>query len=236
MKPIFIGLLLLSTYCFSQKQYEFDYLITYDMTVYKDSLKISDQPFNEEGKTLKKYYLTNSKKNNYVAVITELDSLQYKIIFKDENGLLSEMNFLKSDLDSAESINIDCKYVSRYGNPYRYQTNNYDFFKLTDTIVNGKTLSQFKLQSIKPRKIKRKKLGTKFYLIDKEASFHLPVFEFSTAYEEWKETGSLPNGILFETFFIDFYGNLSSKQRLKSYEKVNKKFIIDEACDYSKTE
>lgn len=236
MKLLFIGLLLLSTYCFSQKQYDFDYLIEYQMTFYKDSIKFNDQPFIEEDEIVEKYYLTNSSNNSYVGIITELDSLYYKMIFKDENGLFSEVNFLKSDLNSAEFINIDCEYVSRYSNPYKLQIKNYDFFRLEDTIIDGKSLSKFKLESIKPRKIKRKKLGTKFYLIDKETSFHLPVFEFSTAYEKWKATASLPNGILVETYFIDFYGHLSSKQKLMRYVKINKKLIFDEVCDYSEKE
>ncbi|PNW26403.1 hypothetical protein [Formosa algae] len=213
MKLLLATFLLFSIHCFSQKQYEFDYLIEYEQTLYKDSIKIKNQPFREKDKTTKKYYLTNSKNNNYRAVITELDSLYYKMIFKDENGIYSNVTFLKSDLNTAEFINIDCKYVTRYKNPFKHQTKNYDFFKLTDTVINGKTFSKYKLESIKPRKVKRKKLGTKFYIIDKETSFHLPVLDFSTAYEEWKTEGNLANGIFIEKYFIDYYGNLGKKRR-----------------------
>lgn len=51
-----------SSYCYAQKQYEFDYLIEYELTFYKDSIKIKNRPFREKDETIKKYYLTNSKK------------------------------------------------------------------------------------------------------------------------------------------------------------------------------
>jgi len=231
MKLLLTACLLFSTICFSQKQYEFDYLIEYELTCYKDFVEIDNRPFREKDKTTKKYYLTNSKKNNYIATITELDSLNYKMIFKDENGIFSNDTFLKYDLNNAEFINIDCKNVTTYQNPYKYQTSNYDFFKLADTLINGKIFSKFKLESIKPKRTKRKKLGTQFYIIDKETSFHLPVLEFSTAYEEWKSKQNLPNGIFTEKYFIDFYGYLHSKEKLIKYSKINKKIVISSDCD-----
>lgn len=234
MKLLIIAFILISTYCFSQKQYEFDYLIEYKMTIYKDSIKIKNRKFRKEDKTIKKYYLTNSKKNNYNAVITEQDSLYYKMIFKDENGIYANVIILKSDLNKAEFINIDCKSIFRYQNPYKYQIKNYDFFKLNDTVIGAKNFSMFKLESIKPRRVKRKKLGIKFYIIDKETSFHLPILDFSTAYEEWKKERSLPNGIFKQKYFIDYYGKLSSKEKLINYWKTDKKIVINNDCDYTK--
>ncbi|MEP1490384.1 MAG: hypothetical protein ABJK28_18335 [Algibacter sp.] len=236
MKLILTTFLLLSTYCFSQKQYEFDYLIEYDVTYYKDSVKIKNRLFRKKDKTFKKYYLTNSKNNSYTGVITELDSLKYKMIFKDENGIYSNVIILKSDLNQAEFINIDCKYVTNYQDLFKYQTKNYDFFKLNDTLFNGKTYSKFKLESIKPKRTKRKKLGTEFYIIDKQTSFHLPILYFSTAYEEWKTKGNLPKGIFFEKYFIDYYGYLDSKEKLINYWKTNKKIVIGDDCNYTEKE
>jgi len=233
MKLLLTIFLLLSAYCFSQKQYKFDYLIEYEVTYYKDSVKIKNRPFRKKDKTFKKYYLTNSKKNNYTAVITELDSLSYKMIFKDQNGIYSNVTFLKSDLNKAEFINIDCKYVTKYQNLFKYQTKNYNFFKLNDTVINGKAYSKVKLASIRPKTIKRKKLGTEFRIIDKETSFHLPILDFSTAYEEWKTEGNLLKGIFFIKYFIDYYGYLDSKENLINFWKVDKKIVINEECNYT---
>ena len=233
MKLLLTTLLLISTFCYSQKQYEFDYLIGYELTFYKDSAKITNRPFREKDETLKKYYLTNSKKNNYRAVITELDSLNYNMIFKDDNGIYSNVILSKSDFNVAEFINIDCKNITRYQNPFKYKTKYYAFFKLNDTMLNGKQYSKFKLESIKPKRTKKEQLGTQFYIIDEEMSFNLPVLDFSTAYEEWKIERNLPNGIFIETYFIDYNGYLDSKEKLINYWKIDKKIVINEDCDYT---
>ena len=232
-KLLLISFLLLSTYCFSQKQYEFDYLIEYKLTLFKDSIKINNRAFRKKDKTIKKYYLTNSKKNNYAAVITELDSLKYRMIFKDENGLYSNVILMKSDLNKAEYINIDCKYVSKYENSFKYQTKHYDFFVLKDTIINKEAYRKYKLESIKPKRSKSRKLGTEYYIIENGTEFHFPILNFSTAYEEWKTKRNLPHGIFFEKYFIDFYGQLDSKESLINYRKIDKKILIQKECDYT---
>ena len=233
MKLLLITFLLLSTVCFSQKQYEFDYLIEYEFTLFKDSIKIKNRPFRKEDKVIKKYYLTNSKKNNYTAIITEIDSLDYKMIFKDENGIYSDVIIAKSDLNSAEFINIDCEYVRKYFNPNKYKTKYYDFLNLNDTLINGKTYSRYKMESIKPKRTKKGKLGTEVYIVDKETQFHLPILNFSTAYEEWKTERDLPNGIFYEKYFIDYYGLLDSKETLINIWKIDKKIVINKDCDYT---
>lgn len=233
IRSLLITCLLFSTYCFSQKQYEFDYLIEYELTLYKDSIKIKNRPFREKDETIKKYYLTNSKKNNYTTVLTELDSLNFKMAFKDENGIHSNVIILKSDLYKAEFIDINCKDVFKCINPYKYQTKNHAFFELNDTLINRKTYSRYKLESTRPKSVKRKKLGTEFYIIDKTTKFHLPILTFSTAYEKWKTDKTLPNGIFFEKYFIDFYGRLDSKETLINYRKIDKKILIQKECDYT---
>lgn len=49
MKPILITFLLFSTVCFSQKQYQFDYLIEHELNLYKeDPIKKNDHPIREK--------------------------------------------------------------------------------------------------------------------------------------------------------------------------------------------
>ena len=234
MKTFIITFFLFTTICFSQKQYKFDYLIEYDLTYYKDSIKIKNRPFRKTDKKIKKYYLTNSKNNDYLAIITEKDSLNYKMVFKDNNGIHSNVIILKSDLNKAEFINLDCKHMNRYQNAYKYQIKNYDFFILSDTVINNKSFIRYKLSSIKPKKVERKMLGTEFYIIDKFTNFHLPILSFSTAYEEWKSNKTIPNGIFIEKYFIDYYGNLDSSEKIVNYWKIDKKIVIQDECDYTK--
>ncbi len=236
MKLLLITFLLFSTYCFSQKQYEFDYLIEYEYTVYKDTLKIKNHPLREKIKTTKKYYLTNSKKNNYTARMSEVDSLNYRIVFLDQNEIHSNVTVLKSDFIKAEFINIECKYISEYVNrhsisPYKYQTKNYDFFKLNDTLINGETYSKYKFGSNKPKRAKRKGLATLYYIIKNGTEFHSPILTFPTAYEEWKVKRNIPNGIYIEKYLLDSYGQLNSKETLVNYWKIDKKIVIQKGCD-----
>ncbi len=234
MRLTLIIIFLTTTLCFSQKQYEFDYLIEYELTTYKDSIRPKNRLLRNKDKISKKYYLTNSKKNNYTAIITEFDSLNYSMEFVDYNGIYSKINFLKSELNKAEFIKIKCQNVSKFSNPFKYQIRNYSFSEFNDTILNDKPYGVHKFASIKPNRIKRKKLGSEFYIIDKETSFHLPILNRATAYEEWKKERNIPNGIFIEKYFINYFGHLSSKEKLKGYWKVNKKIIVDSDCDYTK--
>ncbi|TYC18157.1 hypothetical protein ES677_01900 [Bizionia gelidisalsuginis] len=226
--------MLCSTLCFSQQQYEFDYLLEYKIIIYKDSFTVQSSSSNEKNETFKKYYFTNSKKNNYSAIITDLDSLHYSMIFKDENGISSRTTFLKTDLNNAEFINIECKDVYKYRNDFKYRTEEYDFFKLNDTLIKGKTYGKYKFASIKPKKEKRHKLASKYYIIDRATAFHLPLFELSTPYEKWKLQKTLPSGLFYEKYRIDYYGKLNYKETLINYWKIDKKIMINTDCDYTK--
>lgn len=226
--------LLLSNVTFSQKkEYNFDYLLEYEITYFKDSIKIKDRNFWKNDTVFKKYYFTNSKQNNYLASITELDSLYYKLIFVDIDGLRSNVNISKSDLNNAETLNIECFYINRYNHRFDILTKDYEFFKLNDTIIDGKSLSRYKMESNNPRKTKRKMLGTQYYIFADSTSFHSPLLTHPTAYEEWKKEKSLPNGLFLEKYFVDYYGKLHSKQRLLGYWKIDKKVVIDKDCDYT---
>ena len=222
------------TTCFSQKQYDFDYVIEYELNLYKDSIQIKNQHLTETDKKIHRYYLINSKNNDYLAIITEKDSLHYQMVFTDYNGVYSDVIFLKSDFNKAEFINIKCEYVSKFSNPYKYQTKNYDFFILNDTIINDKSFNRYKLSSIKPKRSKRKKLGTEFYIIDNSTDFHLPILHFSTAFEEWKVNKNLPNGIMSERYFINYYGKMSFSEKLVKYRKLEKKLNIPVGCNDTK--
>jgi hypothetical protein len=226
MKSLLTVLLTIATsFLFSQKKYAFDYLIEFKNTYYKNS---------HTEITISGFYLTNSKNNNYTACVTSLDSMNYKMKFKDENGLSFNVNFKKVDLEKAEFINVNCYYVSNYNNPFKVRIEEYDFFNLKDTIIDETQYSRYKLSSIDPRKEKKKKLGTEYYIIDNNTKFHLPVLFFSTAYEEWKSKKNIPNGIFKEKLMVGYNGKLVIRQKMMGYRQINKTIIIDEQCDYTR--
>jgi hypothetical protein len=71
---------------FSQKHYEFDYLVTYQ-SISLDSTK-----------NISKQFLTNSKNNNYFAVITEKSDSENILHFHDRHGLHFNVFFKKETL------------------------------------------------------------------------------------------------------------------------------------------
>jgi len=230
MKILTFLLFLFITTCYSQKQYDFDYIIEYETTFYKDSIKIKNHHYRDKQKKIHRYYLTNSKNNDYFAIVIEKDSLNYRLMFIDYNGVYSNVIFSKSDLNKAEFINIKCENVGRYFNPYKYRTRNYDFFVLKDTVIKNETFSMYKFRSIKPKIEKRKKIGTNFFIINKSTDFHLPILTFSTEYEKWKLKKNIPNGIMSERYLINYFGKLSEHEKLIKYEKIDKKIIIPKEC------
>jgi hypothetical protein len=133
---------------YSQKKYLFDYMMEYD-------LKDTD---------------TSKVRKEIIK-----DSSNFDLIFFDQNGIYSKSILDKKSFSRAEFITLNCSVVSGYGNPYKYQTKNYDFINKSDTIIDGQHYSHYFLKSNKPKKEKRKKLATEHFIVEKNTSFHLPI-------------------------------------------------------------
>lgn len=223
MKALLIFFLSISTFCFAQKEYRFDYMLEYETTIYRDSVI-----------KFKEYYLTNSKMNNYLAVLKEKDSLYYEFFLTDENGIHADAKILKTDFYKAEFINVDCNSVLPYQNPYKHKTKRYDFYNLKDTIINDTAYYHYKMQSNNSRREKSKKVGSEHYIVNKKTAFHLPILRFPTAYEYWKKKKNIPNGIGIDHFSMSYYNELVYQQKLINTIKIETKIIIPKECDYTK--
>ena len=225
MKKINFLILLLPFISFSQKIFEFDYLITYRHINYKDSTSSIG------------YYLTNSKDNSYKAIFTSKDSTKYSLKLDQYEGYYSKVYFNKIDFDNAEILNIDCRYINKNkdANPYKYQVKYHDFINLPDTLLFNKKYNHYKLISTRSNNYKkRKKIGHYNYIIEKSTDFHLPILVHPTAFEEWKQLKTLVNGIFKEKFFTNYKGDIIEKYELISYKKIRKKITIPKNCDDKK--
>ena len=221
MKTIKFLILLLPIICLSQKKFEFDYLITYKHTNYKDSTSTVEK------------YLTNSKDNSYLARFISKDST-YLLRFDEYEGVYAKVLFNKIEFDNAEILNIDCDYISSFKsiNHAKYQVKYYDFINLSDTLIVDKKYHHYRLKSIRSNKYrKRKKIGQSDYIIEKSTDFHLPILIHPTAYEEWKQSKTLINGIFKEKFFTNYLGEIEEKYELISYQKIKKKITIPKECN-----
>jgi hypothetical protein len=150
------------------------------------------------------------------------------MVFHDYNfGFFVDVNFLKTDLNKAEFININCDYVRKFSIADKLKTKNHDFIVLKDTIINEKSYARYKLIELESIK---KKIGSEVFIVDKSTENHLPILNWTGAYIAGKDNKKLPNGILFEKYFIDHLGKISPHEKFVRSYKTTKKIIIKGNC------
>ncbi len=210
----------MSSTCFGQKKYQFDYLLEYE---FKSSV---DSSFNQ---TL--YFITNSKDNSYYAKIRSIDTLSFRLVFKVQDLLLADVKLKKHDFFNLESLTINCESNYLFENPFKFRVKEYEFNMLSDTIIDNKYLVYYKLQYTGKRKIKKSRpVGTNYYIIEDSTQFHLPILTHSTAFEEWKKERNIPNGIFKEKIFYNYKNEISYKYILKEYHSINQTIIVPDKC------
>ncbi|PWA05090.1 hypothetical protein DB895_08670 [Flavobacterium psychrotolerans] len=193
-----------------------------------------DFKYTDTSKVSKAYILTNSKDNSYTLTMHEKDSLNFKLYFSDLNGILSRTTLDKGSFFKAESITLNCGIVSGYYNPFKGQTKKYNFINKPDTLIDGEYYPHYILKWNNPKRERRKKFGTAHFIIEKNTSFHLPLLDYPTAYEEWKLERNIPNGIPKEMFMEEYLKKKYSRSyKLKQFAKINKYVIIPAECDYA---
>ncbi|MCK7588958.1 hypothetical protein M0G43_00070 [Subsaxibacter sp. CAU 1640] len=208
--------------CISQKIYSFDYLTEYNFYLYKDSTVTKKQIS----------VLTNSKDNSYLVSYSKTDSLNSTVLFRHMDKVYSKESFRTSQLEKAQTILLNCELIYRSPNPYKFRTKQYDFTILKDTLLDGKNYKHYQFKSNNPKREKRKKLATNYYIIDTETSFHLPILEFPTAYEEWKSNQSLPNGMIQELYQRNIDGKVIMKLKRINYKHVDIQLEIPKECEH----
>lgn len=221
----------------SQKLYEFDYIMEYHaMVYYKKPRKIKNKDHKVTEEFAKGYYLINSEQNEYFGVITEEDSLNYKIVLEDQKrGLFSRAIALKSELNDADMINMDCKGITRLASSLelqRLKKEDFDFVKLKDTTINNESFLHYKfyLKNPKERKRKRKKIGTYHLIIDKSSKFKLPLFRSRYQYEKWILNEKTPMGLIAEVFITDYEGKLVYSEKFIDFIETEKKIYLPKRC------
>ncbi len=136
----------------------------------------------------------------------------------------------RKDFDGSEILNLQCEFVRNYTNSNKYQIKNYEFINLKDTIIEGKIYGRYKLTPTDLKRAKRKKIGTQFYIIDKTEDF-VPILNHPTAYEKFLINKNIPNGLLYQIYFVTSRGELTYKTTLINKYKIHKKIYIGKDCD-----
>lgn len=174
----------------------------YSQQVYKFDCEVIYQ-FYYKHKNLRdtRSYLINSKDNSYYALKIPVGRRKYRIRLMDYNGLVANQIFKKEELEKP-SVLVALFNANSYINPYKYQINNYDFQKQSDTLVDGKVFKKIKLETTNEELKKNKNIGHNLYIVDQSFNF-LPIFDFATAYEIWKARKNFPNGLLTQFYMYN---------------------------------
>jgi hypothetical protein len=225
MKKVFLLIsLFASCQLFSQKEYNFDYGLTYSFNL-------------KNGKTNTNIYLVNSKKNNYYLFIHDGDSINSTLHFYDFKGLMVNGMMINNKAYQSSAYISNCNEVLPLKNSYKYQINNYEFVILNDTVLNDTSYYHYKVRSLKSLKFqKRKKILTTHYIVDKSSNNFIPFLWNSTIYEEWKHEKSIPNGYPKIIFYENFEGKITTVFSLVSIKKIERKLTIPNECDYTRGE
>ncbi len=223
MKKIFFLFLMGAMFSsgYSQKKYAFDYMLVYDFK------------FNDTSKVKEVFFYTNSKDNSYLLRIYEKDSLNCSISFKDQNGIQSKFESPRNKFLQLSKINLSCEFIRNLYNPFKYQTDNYEFINKKYALMEGEYHPFYILKSNNPKREKKKKLATFYYYLENDTEFHFPLLEHETAYEEWKLERNIPNGIPKEMYYLS-YGKVEILMlyKLKRIVKIDKILTIPEDCNF----
>lgn len=207
--PYLLSLFSLTT-MYSQRDYHFDYEVQY-------LFKFRDLQLDNV-----RSYFINSKDNSFFAMKIPGKDATSTLEVIDNNGLIARQNFKTNEFNKS-TIFIQSSNAHVLNNPYKYQIKNYDFEKYLDTLIDGKQLKNIRLSSTNSKRTKRKKLGYTVYLIDPNFDF-LPMLEFQTAYEIWKNRKNIPDGLVKYCYTYSFKNELVISLKLK--ELIKRDFKI----------
>ncbi len=222
MKVTTLLMFFLSTFCFSQKEYVFDYFIEYDL------IKSCDSLINSNDKI---YYLTNSKDNSYISFLTELDSLNFKLQIIEPNGVFSIVRVLKSDFYKSDFINIDCSNITESVDIISKKDKKYfETIILEDTIIEKQAFKRYKINYTNRKRNKKKRYNSSFYIIENGTSFHLPIKTHTVLLDTENLNIDLPLGIYKERYSYDYLGNFRFKHSLNNFHKIDVKILVSDNC------
>jgi hypothetical protein len=192
----------------SNSIYEFDYRILYETTIHKDNKKF-----------YKNYYI-NSNDNSFISTIDTLKKGEKpKFMLRDMNDFFIQLD-VEGDVKNPGKVKINKNLTRNFRNAFKYQTKNYDFYPMNDTIINEKKYSRVMLKSSNLKREKRKKIGKEIYIIDVSKNYK-PMFIFETSYNIYEERKNFPNGLIVEKHYYDYEGNLVKSDKLKDIEPTN---------------
>lgn len=189
--------------------YYFDYKLVYQVNN-------AEKPANN----YKISYYINSKDNSYVGRLWAMNDAEVEYLFIDQNGYAARVIIKPAQIPLIDTAGITVSSLNGYANPYKYQVDNFNFFRLADTIIKEKKLSQFWMKCSKSKLQQRKKFWSMVFMVDESAAFK-PLLTHATAYEIWKKRHNIPDGLITQLDNYNEAGKLVSSEKLISMDTLN---------------
>ncbi|MDR6966168.1 hypothetical protein J2X31_000161 [Flavobacterium arsenatis] len=212
--------LLLSFSVFSQKQFEFDYMLIYDFK--------SDESSESE----EMVFLTNSKDNSYnILLISKKENWSVSMNHKDFVSMPFELP--KLQLESLKVLTLNCDLIRSTGDYNKEKIDkNYKFIDVEPVDIDGFLYETFALKLVDSKKEKKKKEPTFYYCIEKNTDFHLPILLNSVINVNYFEEKSVPNGIAKEMYLVSYVKKeKTSIFKLKDILKIHKTVLLPKDCE-----
>ena len=188
--------------------YNFDYRLEYE-------LKVS----NSDSIRYVNYYV-NSKNNSYYADIRKNKKGEYKLYFRDEDNLTISTT-ATGNYKNPGTLIIPDSITQPWGNKeLKNIAKDYKIERLEDTLINDNNYARVIFKMINPKKAKRKKIGSRIYIIDTSKEMK-PFLANPTILNIWRLNRNMPNGLIIEKHVYRSDGSLSSSEKLLEVNHVN---------------
>lgn len=187
----------------SYKEYDFDYIIEY-----KSVLNGNDNSV---------FYLTNSRDNEYFAVLTAASKDTIRLKFYKHNSIRLQKKIHKKEFYSSKIIDLK-RPKAHYSRRIKFDKK--DSFEIqSDTILEGKSCNRYIYKSLD---IHDFNLSIQ-YSIEPQTSFHLPILTVGESFLKWKKNQNIPPGIFNEMFFLDDNNKIvEAHYKLVNYQTYDK--------------
>lgn len=218
-KLIVVVSLFSTTFLYSQKTFEFDYVAEYQERADLHRSIIATG-----------YKFFNSKDNSYMLSITE-DTENIHMWLNLKSGQIYYDKISREDF-FVEAISLKCPKTWFKNNSSYESLKDYEVSKLPDTIINTNKYNCFVVKPLNKMEIEQKKQLPEYYIVDGNNVFQFPVLNpTGLLYRKWKkDNSSIPNGIIKESF-IKKEGGYEPEIHLVQYTQVKKIILIDMDCN-----
>ena len=218
-----LGLFLLGLAAsYSQKTYEFNYVIEYENS---GTGAIDDSKTNNRYLS---YQFFNSKDNSYILSVTD-DTVTTKMWL-----ILSDGQTFYGDIASedffVQGISLKCPKNWKKSNGQYEKLKDYDFVMKEDIFEDSRKYYHYVINPLIKNNKETYYPSPIHYIIDNSLDLSIPVLNpTGLIYRKWKKGDDIPNGIIKESYMVTDNGNVTLTKMLQCV-KTQKIIFIDKNC------